>query len=70
MIISLNGKGVIDHKDEGKIQEILSQLQSDMKEYAVNVYYSVVDGADNSAVDFVYKDENGRNTYSGKTIRD
>lgn len=70
MIISLNGMGVIDHKDEGKIQEILNQLQNDMKEYAVNVYYSVVDGVDNSAVDFVYKDENGRNTYSGKTIRD
>lgn len=70
MIISLNGTGVVDHKDEGKVQEILSQLQNDLKEYAVNVYYSVADGVDNSAVDFVYKDENGRNTYSGKTIRD
>lgn len=69
MIVSLGGNGVVGHKDEGKIKEILQQLHDDLKEYAVNVYYSVADG-DNSAVDFVYTDDNGKRTYSGKTIRD
>ena len=70
MIVSLGGNGMVDHKDEGKVREILQQLHDDLKGYAVNVYYSVADGVDNSVVEFVYTDENGKRTYSGKTIRD
>lgn len=70
MIVLTSDNEVRNHKDEGKIKEILQQLQDDIKEYTVKVYYSVVDGVDESAVDFVYTDENGKRTYSGKTIRD
>ena len=69
MIVSFGGTGVVDHKDDVKVREILQQLHDDLKEYAVKVYYSVADG-DNSAVDFVYTDDNGKRTYSGKTVRD
>ncbi len=69
MIVSLGGNGVFDHKDDVKVREILQQLHDDLKEYAVKVYYSVADG-DNSAVDFVFTDDNGKRTYSGKTVRD
>lgn len=69
MIKSLSGISVVNHKDEGKVREILQQLHDDLKTYTVNVYYSVADGVDNSAVDFIYTDENGKRTYSGKTVR-
>ena len=69
MIVSFQGTGVVDHKDDVKVREILQQLHDDLKEYAVKVYYSVADG-DNSAVDFVFTDDNGKRTYSGKTVRD
>ena len=69
MIVSFGGTGVVDHKDDVKVREILQQLHDDLKEYAVKVYYSVAEG-DNSAVDFVFTDDNGKRTYSGKTVRD
>ena len=69
MIVSWYGNGVVDHKDEDKIRELLNQLHADLKEYAVNIYYSVADGVDESAVNFSYTNENGIRVNTGKTIK-
>ena len=68
MIISLNGVGVVDHKDESKVMDILNKLQMDTKKYIVDIGYSSEGTDERTSIGYIFKDDDGKSVYTCETL--